>query len=204
LLLRRQSLLSGSFLAVAGAIVANGLLLQPRPHPAPLVVTRDDAEPPAAPADELVMAVQQALRTSGYYSGPIDGVAGPQTRSAIRAFEAATTGRPGSGEITTALLATLTEARSGDTAALTELAAVESVAPDATVAAVQHALSISAYGPLQADGIPGPQTREAIVRFQRDHGLPLTGEITDELIVELRAAGALQDQPPQDHALQDR
>ena len=29
------------------------------------------------------------------------------------------------------------------------------------------------------------------MRFQRDHDLPVTGEITDALVVELRAAGAL-------------
>ena len=31
------------------------------------------------------------------------------------------------------------------------------------------------------------------MRFQRDHNLPVTGEISDGLIVELRAAGAMHD-----------
>jgi peptidoglycan hydrolase-like protein with peptidoglycan-binding domain len=61
------------------------------------------------------------------------------------------------------------------------------------VAAVQRALAISAYGPLREDGILGPDTREAIIRFERDRGLPPTGEVSDRLIMELRAAGALED-----------
>ena len=65
---------------------------------------------------------------------------------------------------------------------------------DAQVAAIQRALSIAAYGPLVADGVFGAATRDAIVRFQKDRGLPETGEISDTLVVELRAAGALTDE----------
>jgi len=74
----------------------------------------------------------------------------------------------------------------------TDSVASEPAASDPLVAAVQNALAVSAYGPITADGVVGPQTREAIMRFQRDHGLPETGEINDGLVVELRAAGALQ------------
>jgi hypothetical protein len=89
-------------------------------------------------------------------------------------------------------------------AATGEMAAVQPAAPapgaeagvpaaqsDPGVLAVQQALSRAAYGPLEVDGVMGRQTREAIAAFQRDHGLPETGEITDSLIVELRAVGAL-------------
>ena len=58
---------------------------------------------------------------------------------------------------------------------------------------MQNALALSAYGPLIADGVIGPETRAAIMRFQRDHNLPVTGEISDGLVVELRAIGAMQD-----------
>jgi peptidoglycan hydrolase-like protein with peptidoglycan-binding domain len=71
----------------------------------------------------------------------------------------------------------------------------ETAAPvsDPLVASVQSALALSAYGPLNADGVVGPDTREAIMRFQRDHNLPVTGEISDGLVIELRAAGAMHD-----------
>ncbi len=222
---RPPVLLSLSILAVTGGIAANALFLQPRPHPAPLVATREanwegERETQDTQRDEVVAAVQAALQRSGYYSGPIDGMAGPLTGAAILAFEEAA-GRPRTGEASEELLAALEAAKASDTASLSELvsrtaeafqapeasrasgaaevsAALEAPEPDDRVAAIQHALAIAAYGPLQADGIPGPQTREAIIRFQRDHGLPPTGEISDQLIVELRAAGALQEHAPQD------
>ena len=35
----------------------------------------------------LVAEVQRRLASAGYYHGPIDGILGPQTRRAIRAYE---------------------------------------------------------------------------------------------------------------------
>jgi peptidoglycan hydrolase-like protein with peptidoglycan-binding domain len=58
---------------------------------------------------------------------------------------------------------------------------------------VQNALAVAAYGPLSTDGVIGPETRDAIKRFQRDHNLPVTGEISDSLVIELRATGAMRD-----------
>jgi hypothetical protein len=39
--------------------------------------------------DSTVVAVQRRLARAGYYRGPIDGVAGNETRRAIRAYERA-------------------------------------------------------------------------------------------------------------------
>lgn len=44
---------------------------------------------PAAAADPLVRDIQTALNARGYAAGPADGVAGPQTRAAIRAYQQA-------------------------------------------------------------------------------------------------------------------
>jgi hypothetical protein len=35
----------------------------------------------------IVLEVQRGLARAGYYHGPIDGIMGPQTRRAIRAYE---------------------------------------------------------------------------------------------------------------------
>ena len=43
---------------------------------------------PAARADAPVAALQVALRAHGAYSGPVDGIAGPATMSALRNFQA--------------------------------------------------------------------------------------------------------------------
>lgn len=61
-----------------------------------IVVVRPPLPPPvgygpgyrrhAAYADSSMVAVQRALKSRGYYGGPIDGDAGPGTRAAIRGF----------------------------------------------------------------------------------------------------------------------
>ncbi len=47
------------------------------------------ATAPAAPSRLLVIRIQNALAAIDYDPGPIDGIMGPRTRRAIRAFEAA-------------------------------------------------------------------------------------------------------------------
>ena len=44
---------------------------------------------PAYGAGSIVIEVQRNLARAGYYHGPIDGVAGPRTRAAIRGYERA-------------------------------------------------------------------------------------------------------------------
>jgi len=57
----------------------------------------------------------------------------------------------------------------------------------ATIAAsVQDRLARDGYDPGPSDGVIGPQTRDAILDFQNDHRLPVTGQIDDPL---LRALG---------------
>jgi hypothetical protein len=58
-----------------------------------------------------------------------------------------------------------------------------------TMAAAQRALIKLGYGPLSTDGKSGPETRRAIERFEKDHRLPVTGElngrVTRELVVQI-------------------
>lgn len=51
------------------------------------------------------------------------------------------------------------------------------------VAAAQAALKRLGYDPGPADGLVGPRTREAVKAFQRDRGLPETGELSHQLIL---------------------
>jgi peptidoglycan hydrolase-like protein with peptidoglycan-binding domain len=194
-LTRPGAITGAAFLAIGAAIATNALLLQPRPHPAPLFSTRRPSETPASEkGDPLVRDVQEALSQSGRYSGPLDGIAGPQTAAAIESFEQAT-GRAPTGKASADLLAAI---RAGG--AQTQLANATAAAsdappppPDPLVVSVQNALALSAYGPLIADGVVGEETRASIMRFQRDHDLPVTGEISDGLVIELRAIGAMPD-----------
>jgi hypothetical protein len=56
--------------------------------------------------DATVAAVQRRLARAGYYQGSIDGVIGPGTRSAVRAFER-NNGLPADGVIDSQLLRTM-------------------------------------------------------------------------------------------------
>lgn len=55
------------------------------------------------------------------------------------------------------------------------------------VAAVQRALTEFGYGQLRPSGIEGPDTKNALVKFERDRRLPVTAQISDRLIRELSA-----------------
>lgn len=210
--LRHPRTLAGVvFIAICAVIAVNALLLQTGPHPTPFFSTRItiQAEPPKP--DDLVRAVQDALKQVGYYSGPLDGIMGPRTHAAITVFEVKT-GREETGEASWELLTAIQNTDRLDlaparlpeqlpapqsTAASDEpdRSAAEPAAPasDPLLAVIQKALAEAAYGPVEIDGFMGPQTHDAIMRFQRDHNLPATGEVSDALVVELRAAGALDD-----------
>ncbi len=51
-----------------------------------------------------------------------------------------------------------------------------------TVRAIQRELQLKGYQPGAADGVPGLTTRAAIMAFEHDYGLPLTGEAHDRLL----------------------
>ncbi len=54
-----------------------------------------------------------------------------------------------------------------------------------TVRAVQAELNRRGHGPVTADGVVRPATRAAIMAYEHEHRLPLTGEATQELLKQL-------------------
>lgn len=64
--------------------------------------------------------------------------------------------------------------------------------PD-TVKAIQRELGIRGYGPVAVDGLPGLATRAAIMAFEADEGLRLTG-IANERTLKIILLGASADQ----------
>jgi peptidoglycan hydrolase-like protein with peptidoglycan-binding domain len=77
------------------------------------------------------------------------------------------------------------------------------------VRSIQRELKRRGYGPLVADGIMRPAARAAVMAFEHEHRLPLTGEATQALLKHLvfgipaatRAAGAPEVQSPHAEAL---
>lgn len=56
------------------------------------------------------------------------------------------------------------------------------------VRTAQGLLAALGYYGGQVDGSYGPQTRQAVFRFQQSRGLPPTGDVTPQLVQQLRAA----------------
>ena len=59
------------------------------------------------------------------------------------------------------------------------------------VADVQQKLNVLGYEAGPNDGLMGPRTRKAIRAFQKDAGLPVTGEIDSELLTHLESSAGL-------------
>lgn len=199
---------TGGFLVMAfmaSVIAANALWLQPGQHPAPLFSlpaassilgsssVEDTSSLPArraaAPKDQLVLAIQELLTETGHYTGTVDGLSGPATISAIKAFERET-GLPVTGTPSFSLLADIE-----NQGAANNIPGVENVSQETfntsgqdMVVKVQAALKSAGYE-LSADGIVGPQTIAAIKTYQENRGMKVDGEISQLLIRDLFQMG---------------
>ncbi|PWW02195.1 peptidoglycan hydrolase-like protein with peptidoglycan-binding domain [Hoeflea marina] len=165
----------------------------------------------SAPArNPLVADIQAELSSRGLYPGDIDGLMGPQSATAIRAYQKQA-GLPETGEPTSGLLMSLL-ARSGTTAKPVDLpsappkpalktdaraaAPVTMPAPAATgeselVRRIQSGLSNIAYADITVDGVAGSQTRNAIRAFEKHYRLPETGQPNSNVLKKLLEIGAL-------------
>ena len=127
----------------------------------------------AAQPNPAIVYLQEILDTLGYEPGPIDGQRGSKTVEAVQAFQT-----DQSLEVT------------GVVDATTARAMVDQ-SPEALalmVDAIQLELTELGFYSGLIDSQWGPQTEEAIVRFQESVGLEATGEMTDETWAELQNA----------------
>ena len=127
----------------------------------------------AAQPNPAIIYLQEILDTLGYDPGPIDGQRGPKTVEAVQAFQT-----DQDLEIT------------GFVDATTARAMVDQ-SPQALalmVDAIQLELTELGFYEGLIDSQWGPQTEEAIVRFQESVGLESSGEMTDETWAQLQDA----------------
>ena len=125
---------------------------------------------PAARADAPVAALQVALRAHGAYAGPVDGIAGPATMSALRNFQARNLLLPDGvvGPATRHALGTLGAPALGTRA----------LAPGTTgwdVSQLQFTLHQRGVLTGVIDGVYGRQTAAAVQRAQAQARLPQDG-----------------------------
>jgi peptidoglycan hydrolase-like protein with peptidoglycan-binding domain len=134
-------------------------------------------------ADPVVRDIQSALQDMAMYDGSVDGVAGPKTLAAIRAFQKRAglepngkAGAPLLDAIRTAsvpsrklnVVKPKTEARKPPAAAVS--------AAGSDIARIQAALNLHGHDEIEADGIAGTKTRDAIRAFQAKLKMTVTGE----------------------------
>lgn len=148
--------------------------------------SKDDRNTVRLKYDPVVEAVQRQLLAAGYYKGLVDGVAGQRTRQAIETYQKAT-GLAVDGTPSAELADHIRFTREVAEASLFTGSTAPDTHPEerARVRRAQTGLAELAYEPGPIDGELTLQTRDAIKRFERDRGLPETGEISAALLSEL-------------------
>jgi hypothetical protein len=166
-----KDMVAGAFAFVAvAAVIANALFLQAGHHPSPMFGS--------------VFAMPAA--------GPL-----PRPRpleADVAAFEA----KPAEPKAADPL-ASLVKATSAPQAAPSNIVRPPAPIPASSraeiiassgsrrVAAVQRALTEYGYGQLKPTGTVGSDTQAAIQKFEREHRIPVTGQMSDRLVRELTA-----------------
>jgi peptidoglycan hydrolase-like protein with peptidoglycan-binding domain len=187
------------------AIVTNALFMQKGPHPAPISATRPllqrDATPASRPqavqalpaADQarlqLIGNIQRELSRKGFYDGPADGIWGAKTDAAARDFVSAA-GLKINPEANDGLLRSIVayNPKPANVAAPPSPPSdpiAKLIAPSKKVMAIQRALADFGYGQIKPTGLLDPETRAAVEKFERDHRMPVTGQISDRFVREL-------------------
>ncbi len=160
------------FAGIVIGIIANATLMQGARHPAPLFAGATPASVPAAPASvasqpppkQTDAAPAHAAPTPATLTGLIKATAGARDQSDVSAAPRKEPKDP--------------------IAAL--LRGEPSPEKPGRIAAVQRALLKVGFT-VHADGALGAGTRQAIERFERDRGLPETGDLSPRTIRELSA-----------------
>jgi peptidoglycan hydrolase-like protein with peptidoglycan-binding domain len=179
-------------------IFINALFLQHGPHPAPIFASRHLLPaPPPVPRDataartQVVSNIQRELARRGFYDGAVDGVWGAKTDAATRDFLAAAHLKLDPNDAGDALLRAIASSNVTATASAPAPARNDPIAallaPSKRVLAVQRALADYGYGQLKPTGVVDPATTIAIEKFERDHRLPVTGQVSDGLVRALSA-----------------
>jgi peptidoglycan hydrolase-like protein with peptidoglycan-binding domain len=176
------------------------------PPPPPPVPVQPAVQRPAVPERPTVKDIQVALRNAGFYKGPISGVIGPKTRSAIKDFQRAKNltvdgivGRITWGELsryfhaeqptpppTPAPVPAQPVVQQPPVPAQPVIQQPAPAVPEPpTVRDIQRALRNAGFyhGPIS--GVIGPKTRSAIKSFQRANNLTVDGIVGRRTWAEL-------------------
>lgn len=172
------------------------------PPPAHAIPVPSPAPPPSQDQKQLVEQIQRELSRKGFYDRAVDGVWGVKTNAAVRAFEDAaglTLETQPSANLLRKMKTSTVHAQTSGAAATTRDPIANLLAPASTpqsngpavssarVLAVQRALAEFGYGQIKPTGVIDADTRAAIEKFEKGHGLPVTGRYSEPLVQALSA-----------------
>ena len=167
---------------------AAGMTLPPVPDhapvPTPLVLAQAVDSMSEQSRIATIRAIQETLNEKGFKAGPADGAMGPRTRGAIRDYQRKA-GLPVDGVASKDVLDHMKFARPDVTAGGGGTAPKQAAGDPLTRDVQRELLRLGYYGGA-IDGLYGPATRQAIERYQYDHGRSVTGNVGQPLLEELR------------------
>jgi hypothetical protein len=167
--------------AAVSAIIANALLLQAGHHPAPMfgsVVAIPAAG--LAPASPLPRPRPVELATKPVdVSPPEPKQAEPKAADPLTNLVKATSAPP--------VVSNIPRPPAPIPASNRNETIVNPAQASHRVAAAQRVLTEYGYGQLKPTGTIGADTQAALQRFEREHKLPVTGQMSDRLVRDLAA-----------------
>ena len=135
---------------------------------------------------EAVRRLQQTLSSFGYPAGTADGTYGQKTAAAVKYLQSQL-GLPETGVADSYIQQLVT---SGSIPTYSPYAALKQGDISTRVAEMQARLSALGYFANAQDGEYGPFTRAAVVRFQAQNHLPVTGDADSETLQRIYATDA--------------
>ncbi|KQZ01692.1 hypothetical protein ASD45_13140 [Pseudolabrys sp. Root1462] len=137
---------------------------------------------------QVIAEIQRELTRRGYYDGVADGIWGAKTDVGARDFAQAA-GLKVDPNMPEDLLRAMTASKVPAVAPVPQPARrdqiAELLAPSPRVMAIQRALADFGYGQIKPTGSFDAPTRAAIEKFERDHRMPVTGQVSDRFLREL-------------------
>jgi len=175
--------------AAVSAIVANALFLQTGRHPAPMFGTVINLPMPSSVPQPNPMP---RPRPVGADTSPLEPKATefrvepkPAEKAPEKPVEATASTR--SGDPMTNLVKATTSPSVAVARPPAPIPAQQSPAAR-RISGVQRALSEYGYGQLKVTGTMSGETQSAIQKFEREHKMQVTGQVSDRLLRELGAA----------------
>lgn len=150
----------------------------------------------APESDPVVRDIQSALQDMAMYDGSVDGIAGPRTLAAIREFQQKAgmepngkVGEPLLDAIRTASIPAPKLKRVAPKKTDTISTKVDTVVDGGQIKRIQAALKKHGHDEIDADGIAGSKTRDAIKAYQARKKLKVTGVADAALLKSMTKAG---------------